>query len=206
MPRKSIDVGIVVYPGVQQTAVHGLTDMLMTANTIMGKSRKYHDVPFCVTHWGLGKGQRALEPQFSTSIEPVRKQTVLVIPGSLQEGEMKEIQGPFLTWIQAQYQAGAIACSVCKGAFVLGECGILNGRRMTTHWALEEPFKAQYPGARLHIDRILIDDGDIITAGGVMAWIDLGLRLIHRFTGSEVMLTVAKFLLVDPGGREQKIL
>ena len=204
MRSRTIYVGIVVYPGVQQTAVHGLTDMLITANRITGESRIHDNVRFCVTHWGLGKGQRELEPQFFTSTEPVSKQTVLVIPGSLQEGEMKEIKRPYLTWIQAQYKAGAIACSVCKGAFVLGECGILKGRKTTTHWALEEPFKAQYPDAQLQIDRIIIDDGDIITAGGVMAWIDLGLRLIHRFAGSEVMLAVAKFLLVDPSGREQK--
>ena len=204
MRRQSIHVGIVVYPGVQQTAVHGLTDMLVTANTIIGKSQKYKNVRFIVTHWGLGKGKREIEPQFCTSSEAASKQTVLVIPGSLQDGEMKEIQRPFLSWIQAQYKAGAIACSVCKGAFVLGECGILTGRRMTTHWALEEPFKAQFPDAQLQIDRIIIDDGDIITAGGVMAWVDLGLRLIHRFAGSDVMLAVAKFLLVDPSGREQK--
>jgi transcriptional regulator GlxA family with amidase domain len=56
----------------------------------------------------------------------------------------------------------------------------------------------------LDTDRLVIDDGDLITAGGLMAWIDLGLRLIDRLLGPATTLETARFFLVDPGGREQR--
>jgi transcriptional regulator GlxA family with amidase domain len=93
---------------------------------------------------------------------------------------------------------------VCAGAFLLAETGLLAGRPATTHWALREAFAARFPEVRLDTDRLIVDDGDLITAGGVMAWVDLGLRLIERYLGPSVMLATARFFLVDPGGREQR--
>lgn len=61
-----------------------------------------------------------------------------------------------------------------------------------------------YPQVRVCAERLLIEDVDLITAGGVMAWVDLGLRLVHRFAGPTVMLHTARFMLVDPAGREQR--
>jgi len=57
---------------------------------------------------------------------------------------------------------------------------------------------------RLEADRMVIDDGDIVTAGGLMAWTDLGLRIVERLLGPTVMMETARFLLIDPSGREQK--
>jgi transcriptional regulator GlxA family with amidase domain len=60
-------------------------------------------------------------------------------------------------------------CLVCKGTFLLGETGLLVGRTVTTRWSYEEPFRTRFPDARVDTDRLIIDGGDIITAGGVMA-------------------------------------
>ncbi len=57
---------------------------------------------------------------------------------------------------------------------------------------------------RLDTQKLLVDDGDVVTAGGVMAWVDLGLLLVRRFLGPTVMLATARHLVVDPGGREQR--
>ncbi|WP_323181590.1 GlxA family transcriptional regulator [Kaistia defluvii] len=57
---------------------------------------------------------------------------------------------------------------------------------------------------RLDLDRLIVHEGDIVTAGGLMAWTDLGLKLVDRYLGSEVMLETARVLLVDPPGREQR--
>ena len=87
---------------------------------------------------------------------------------------------------------------------MLAETGILDGRTVTTHWALGATFAARFPRVRLDLDRLLVDDGDLLTAGGVMAWVDLGLRIVDRYLGPTTVLAVARHFLVDPGGREQR--
>ncbi|MEM7524660.1 MAG: helix-turn-helix domain-containing protein [Pseudomonadota bacterium] len=107
-------------------------------------------------------------------------------------------------WIRRQRDRGAVICSVCAGAFWLGHAGLLDGRPATTHWALEEEFRAAFPRAALHPERLIIDDNDIVTAGGLMAWVDLGLFLVERRLGAPVVTRTARSLLVDPRGREQR--
>jgi transcriptional regulator GlxA family with amidase domain len=85
----------------------------------------------------------------------------------------------------------------------LGETGLFDGRTVTTHWSYEEQLAARFPAARVNSDRLIIDDGDILTAGGVMAWIDLSLLLIERYLGNAVMIETARAFLVEPPGREQ---
>ncbi|MTI42607.1 transcriptional regulator GlxA family with amidase domain [Roseibium hamelinense] len=99
---------------------------------------------------------------------------------------------------------GAITGSICMGAFDLASTGLLDGRRATTHWTAEQSFKSQFPRVKLDCSQMLVDDGDIVTAGGMMAWTDLGLHLVERFLGPAVMLNTARLLLADPGGREQR--
>lgn len=93
---------------------------------------------------------------------------------------------------------------MCAGAFLLAETGLLNGRAATTHWTYAEAFSQRFPQVALDTDRMIIDDGDIITAGGLMSWTDLGLRLVDRFLGPTAMLGAAQILLIDPPGREQR--
>jgi transcriptional regulator GlxA family with amidase domain len=60
------------------------------------------------------------------------------------------------------------------------------------------------PSPAIDTDKLIIDEGDIVTAGGVMAWVDLGLKLIERFLSPTIMLSTARYLLVDAGGRQQR--
>lgn len=75
---------------------------------------------------------------------------------------------------------------------------------MTTHWAYAKRLQERFPQVRVDADRLIIDDGDVITAGGLMSWTDLGLRLVDRLLGPSVMIGTASMLLVDPPGREQR--
>ncbi|WP_244995822.1 GlxA family transcriptional regulator [Pseudooceanicola nitratireducens] len=108
------------------------------------------------------------------------------------------------TWLRDRHHAGAVICSACAGAFWLGHAGLLDGRPATTHWALEQEFRAAFPAAQVQADSILIDDHDIVTAGGVMAWTDLGLHLVKRWLGTEIVSQVCRHMLIDPEGREQR--
>lgn len=96
--------------------------------------------------------------------------------------------------------------SVCTGAFLLAEAGLLDGRRATTHWASADDFSRRYPRVELDADRIFIRDGDIWTSAGVSAGVDLALALIEDDLGSEVGRRTAQQLVVHqrrPGGQSQ---
>jgi len=74
--------------------------------------------------------------------------------------------------------------------------GLLNGRSATTHWIHAANLAERFPDIRVDSDKLIIDDGDIITAGGVMAWVDLGLHLINRWISPAIMMAT-----VLPRGR-----
>jgi transcriptional regulator GlxA family with amidase domain len=95
-------------------------------------------------------------------------------------------------------------CSVCAGSFLLGEAGLLDGRPATTHWMFTEKMAERFPSVRVDTDKMVIDDGDVITAGGIMAWTDLGLRMVQRIMGPTLMMETARILIIDPSGREQR--
>lgn len=96
--------------------------------------------------------------------------------------------------------------SVCSGAHVLAEAGLLDGRRATTHWSRTDDFARRYPKVKLDADRIYIRDGDVWTSGGITAGIDLALALIEEDLGGEVARRTAQQLVVHqrrPGGQSQ---
>jgi len=75
---------------------------------------------------------------------------------------------------------------------------------VTTHWALESLFRQHYPHLQLNTDAILMDEQDIVTAGGMMSWVDLGLDMVERFMSVAVMRQVGKVLVIDTAPREQR--
>lgn len=188
-----IRIGIVAYRGAQAAAVYGLTDLFEAAG------RLHTTCPGEPPHLTV----QTLRPEEGLP-RPDVPFTALVLPPSLGDGEPHGPLGPLVPWLIERHREGTQLCSVCVGAFVLAETGLLAGRPVTTHWALRERFVARFPSVALDTDELVIDDGDIMTAGGVMAWVDLGLRLVARWLGPAVMLDTARYFLVDPGGREQR--
>lgn len=101
-------------------------------------------------------------------------------------------------WIAWQGQEGACLCSVCAGAFLLAQTGRLTGKKATTHWNLADNFARRFPDILLKKEKMLIDEGDCITAGGVSAYMDLSLYLTARFGSPELASSLSKLLLIDP--------
>jgi transcriptional regulator GlxA family with amidase domain len=96
--------------------------------------------------------------------------------------------------------------SVCTGAFVLAEAGLLEGRRATTHWMACAELARRYPGVEVDEDAIYVRDGPIVTSAGVTAGIDLALALVEDDDGPELARSLAKHLVVflhRPGGQSQ---
>ena len=96
--------------------------------------------------------------------------------------------------------------SVCTGAFLLAEAGLLDGRRATTHWACARDLRRLFPSVIVEPDRIFVADGRIWTSAGITAGIDLALALIEADQGGDLARAVARDLVVyhrRPGGQSQ---
>jgi len=108
--------------------------------------------------------------------------------------------------VRSAYESGARIASLCTGAFVLGAAGLLDGRRATTHWGHADALSARYPAATVDPDVLYTDNGNVLTAAGKAAAVDLCLHLIHLDHGATVANTIARRLVVPPhraGGQAQ---
>lgn len=105
-----------------------------------------------------------------------------------------------VAWLKKRYEAGATVASVCSGAVLLAEAGLLNGQQATAHWAYREMFKHYYPSVDFRPERVLSYAGEedrLILAGGITSWQDLALYLIARFLGPEHAVQASKFYLLS---------
>ncbi len=198
---EAFEIGLVLYPGVQAASVFGLTDLFAVANQ-MAAARSPDAAHLRVSHWQ--RSGDAVTRAFDSEPGPGDGPVVIIVPPTLGEPIDREAARPYGVWLKAQHAAGATLGSVCAGAFVLAESGLLSARPATTHWAYQEALATRFPDIALDADKLVIDDGDIITAGGYMAWTDLGLKIVDRILGATVMMDTARFMLVDPPGREQR--
>lgn len=198
------EIGILMYPGAQLAAVLGLSDLLMVAERLARKKGGSDRLLLRVSQWEKPDAVEVPGRVFDTGKGGVQVPHVLVLPPSLEEPIERNTARSFAKWLLAIHQAGATLASVCGGALILGETGLLEGRAMTTHWSYADLIRTRFPAAKADIDRLIIDDGDIITAGGVMAWTDLGLKLVARILGPTIMMETARLMLIDPPGREQR--
>jgi len=103
---------------------------------------------------------------------------------------------------------GTRVLSVCTGAFILGEAGLLDGRRCTTHWRNAEELARRYPAAKVDPDVLYVDDDPVITSAGTAAGIDACLYLVRKEQGSRVANGIARRMVVPPhrdGGQAQYV-
>lgn len=128
---------------------------------------------------------------------------IVIAPVIFADPASLATDGETIEWLAAQGRKGACLCSVCAGAFLIAETGLLAGKRATTHWKLADHFAKRFPDVLLKRDRMLVDEGDCITAGGVSAYLDLGLYLIGRFGSRELAASLSRLLLIDPVRRLQ---
>ncbi|MBH2882765.1 GlxA family transcriptional regulator [Serratia ureilytica] len=133
-----------------------------------------------------------------------RFDTLVVAGGS---GNVMAAQSPALAaFLANQSRRARRIASVCTGAFILAACGLLDGKRATTHWYHAARLQQNYPRIRVDSNRIFIRDGDIWTSAGISAGIDLALALIEDDLGATLAAAVARQLVVyhrRPGGQSQ---
>jgi transcriptional regulator GlxA family with amidase domain len=142
---KPVEIGILNYPEAQLAAVHGLTDIFLVANRFAAMRKLMAKPAFRVSHWRSAGNEQTVECVFDTFPEPHNSPAVLIVPPSLHNPISHEMAAPFAAWLLERHDDGAVLCSVCAGAFVLAETGLLAGRSATTHWTHAAELTRRFP-------------------------------------------------------------
>ncbi|MDA2806757.1 GlxA family transcriptional regulator [Nocardiopsis suaedae] len=198
-------VVVALFEGVQSLDVAGPMEVFAVADAYSragGRGPAYRIVQAsadgATVRCSSGMG---LAPQ--ASLDEVGPVDTLVVPGGV--GTL-EPDGRLVEWLAANAAAARRVVSVCSGAFLLGEAGLLEGRRATTHWDLCASLARSFPGVRVESDPIFVRDGRVSTSAGVTAGIDLALALVEEDLGQDAALWAARVLVVylrRPGGQAQ---
>ncbi|HEX4905578.1 MAG TPA: GlxA family transcriptional regulator [Acidimicrobiales bacterium] len=129
---------------------------------------------------------------------------LLVVGGDGTPAAMRDAR--LLAWLRRTARRSRRVTSVCSGAFVLAEAGLLDGRRATTHWSVCDALAERYPTIEVDPDPIYVRDGDVWTSAGVTAGMDLALALVEEDLGRDVALAIARRLVLflrRPGNQSQ---
>ena len=122
---------------------------------------------------------------------------IVIIPGGYG-AEQIEIHNPrVIEWIQDQKSKVELMTSICTGALLLAKAGVLDGRKATTHWMDLDRLEEEYPEISVQRNVKFVDEGSILTSGGISAGINLSFHLIARLHGKEVALKTAKQMAYD---------
>lgn len=192
----TVELGVLMYPGVQLAAVHGLNDLFAVANRIAAERQAAQLPVLRVSHWKADAGQT---PQRVYDSHPGADSHLLavLIPPSLGSFSAASVSAQWLQWLRDRHAGGATLGGVCVGSMLLAESGLLDGRSATTHWTSAKAFAERYPNIRLKADTPIVDDGDLITTAGLMAWSELGLRMVDRLLGPSIASGTARFLVME---------
>jgi transcriptional regulator GlxA family with amidase domain len=153
-----------------------------------------------------------IQPSFG--LERLETADLIALPAvgdrrlGLDGGTARRFPEALLTALRRAVDRGARVLSVCSGAFILGEAGLLDGRRCTTHWRYAAELASRYPHAKVDPDVLYVDDDPVISSAGTAAGIDACLYLVRKEQGSRVANCIARRMVVPPhrdGGQAQYV-
>src|SRR5260221_5543515 len=104
----------------------------------------------------------------------------MIIPPTMVTLPDPDVPAGVVSWVRNRHAAGTTLVSLCSGAFILAETGLVDGLSVATHQICAEALAKRFPQIVVDTNRRIIDHGDIITAGGVLSWVALGLFFVYR--------------------------
>lgn len=196
------------FPGVQALDVTGPADVFTTASIALRDqgSPVTYDLRLVSQHGepiDSGVGLQFVSHPLPDPAEPI---DTLLLPGGTGVHRATE-DTDLIDWVRDAAGRARRVISVCNGAFLAAEAGLLDGRRATTHWAVGELLAERYPAMRVDADALFVRSSDHVwTSAGVTAGIDLALAVIEEDHGTELAQLVARWLVLymrRPGGQSQ---
>lgn len=191
------EIGIVVYPGAQPAAVLGLTDLFGIAARLAADSRPGAVSPLRVSHWAPDR-DGAIRCCHCSEPGAAPRPGILILPPTLSRLPDPGTCARIARWLRDHHARGVRLATVCSGAFLVAGTGLLDGRTVSTHRSCAAALIEAYPAVGIDTEARMIDLGDVLTAGGFMAWVDVGLLLIERLLGEAVRRDTARFVRHDP--------
>jgi transcriptional regulator GlxA family with amidase domain len=195
------------FEGCLPSGIVGLVDMFWLAAQALGR---FHSAPAGAAPWDVvtasvdgrplrdGRG-RALA--VDAGVTDIARCDAVLVPGLVPGADGLPPRTPAMrqaaAWLRKQHARGALVGGSCAGVFVLGEAGLLGGRRCTTTWWLHEELKRRYPRADVVWGSALLEDDRVVSAGGPMSWVDLALHTLKRLAGADTARLAANFAVVD---------
>lgn len=186
---KQINVGIYVYENAEVLDFSGPFEVFSTANRLINRNQKFNvfllgecDLPI------QARGGFCVTPKYHICNHP--SLALLIVAGGIHTKEIQKIH--IIHWLREQVLKVPVMASVCTGAFLLAQAGILNNLSATTHWSDIEEFRQTFPDIPLVENVRWVDNQNVITSGGISAGIDMSLHLVSRICSQQVALTTAK--------------
>ncbi|MCU1038041.1 GlxA family transcriptional regulator [Stenotrophomonas maltophilia] len=200
-----LTIAVLALDGVQLLDVAGPLDVFAEANAQVGRE-VYHLRVVSSRHGPIRTSSGAqLIAQEVIGREPFGSFDTLLVAGS-PKVPASVGSAAVLQWLAETATRCRRFGSVCSGAFLLAQAGLLGGKRITTHWAWAQQLASQYPDVIVEEDSIHVKDGSLRTAAGVTAGLDLALSLVEEDLGPDVAISVASQLVMffrRPGGQMQ---
>jgi len=206
-------VAIIAYKNCTASMVLGVLDILSFANLQAGNfktaSKKNieeppFDIDIVTEHGGPVMSASGHPIVAGKSISTSTNYDLIYIPGFLADiDDILNDGRAIVKWVKEQSEQGAVLTAACNGNFLLAETGILDRRKATTHWTVATELRNRYQSILLEPEKILIDEGNIISAAGVTAYLNLAIYIVHRFAAPSLASFCSKIFLVDSGRRIQ---
>ncbi|NUS10087.1 MAG: helix-turn-helix domain-containing protein [Streptomyces sp.] len=162
-----------------------------------------YEVELCTPDPGVVGTSGAADVVIRSGLDAVDRADTVIVAGT---GSSERPDPRIIAALRRAAAAGTRIASICSGAFLLAEAGLLDGRRATTYWMLTEELGARYPTVDVQPDVLYVQDGQLLTSSGYAAGIDLCLHIIRTDYGAAVANSVARHALVAPvrpGGQAQ---
>lgn len=192
-------IGIYVFDDVEVLDFAGPYEVFTCATRMAARLTPHAAAPFRVCT--IGATGAMLRARAGLSVLPeadfasAGKIDVLIVPGGVVGAELAKAD--VVAWIGATAGASELSASVCTGAFLLAQAGLLDGQEATTHWEDAADLRAAFPQVRVREERRWIDNGHIVTSAGISAGIDMSLHLVERLGGRELAVRTARQMDYD---------
>ncbi|MFI3186989.1 MAG: GlxA family transcriptional regulator [Methylococcaceae bacterium] len=203
-------VGIVVFPGVEIIDLTGPMEVFAFANVGLQRSGACTELAYPMEVLAATPGpittSCGLQIIANKAYSDVHDSIDTLLIAGTPDVSCLLCDPALQDWVRAMVPRVKRLASVCTGAFLLAECGLLDGLSATSHWDYCDRLARDYPAVTVEPDRIFVRNGSISTSGGVTSGIDLALSMVEEDWGSELALLVARYLVVflkRPGGQSQ---
>lgn len=184
-----MNVGIYIYENAEVLDFSGPFEVFSTANRLSASGNIFEVFLIAAENFPVNaRGGYSVNPHYDFSCHP--KIDVLIVVGGIHAGELNKTD--VINWVAKISESATAVASVCTGAFILAEAGLLSGLTVTTHWEDIEDLKRSYPNLTVIESHRWIDEGKIVTSGGISSGIDMSLYLVAKLADEVLAEKTAK--------------